>query len=64
MLAGFIVIQPGIQVKLVIHTAATQLDEGDTQLNEQGHPYAEIFRGLFLVQATRSGQGQGGFLFH
>ncbi|OJY60018.1 MAG: hypothetical protein BGP19_14125 [Thiobacillus sp. 0-1251] len=64
MLAGFIVIQPGIEVKLVVETAPTQLDEGDTKLDEQGHPDTEIFPGLFLVQATRSGQRQGGSLFH
>ena len=58
MLALFILIKPGIQVKRVEHAAPSHLDERDVQLGEQCDPDPEVRRRLFSRQTPRDGQRQ------
>lgn len=58
MLALLIFVKPGIQVKLVVHTAPPDLDERDSQLGEQRDPNAEVRRRLFLGQTPSRRQRQ------
>lgn len=58
MLALFILIKPGVQVKLVENAASPHLDERDVQLGQQRHPDSEVRRRLFARQTPCSGQRQ------
>jgi len=58
MLALFILIKPGIQVKRVEHAAPSHLDERDVQLGEQCDPDPEVRRRLFSRQTPRRRQRQ------
>lgn len=58
MLALFILVKPGIQVKLVKDAAPTELDERHVQFGKQRNPDPEIRCRLFPGQATSSGQWQ------
>lgn len=57
-------IEPGIQVKAVIHAAPTELDMGHVELDEQRDPDAQVLGGLFLGQATNGRQRQALFVHH
>lgn len=63
MLAAFIFIKPGIQVKLVIHAAPPHPHVGNGQLGEQRDPYAEVSRCLFLGKTPSRRQRQA-VVFH
>lgn len=57
-------IEPGIQVKAVIHAAPTKLDVGHVELGQQRDPDAQVLGGLFLGQATNGRQRQALFVHH
>lgn len=52
MLALFILVKPGIQVKLVENATPTELDERYVQFGQQRNPDPEIRRRLFSGKAT------------
>lgn len=57
-------IEPGIQVKAVVHAAPTELDVGHVELGEKCGPDTQVLGGLFLGQATNGRQGQALFVHH
>ena len=58
MLATFIFIKPDVEVKLVIHAAPPDLDEGDVELGKQRDPDTEVRCRLFLGQTPGRRQRQ------
>ena len=58
MLALFILVKPAIQVKAIIDTAPTDLNERHVQFGKQRHPDTEVTRRLLPGQATQRRQRQ------
>jgi hypothetical protein len=57
-LAALILIQPGIQVNLVIDAAAAKFHMRHVEFCEQGNPDPQVASRLFLGEATHNRQGQ------
>ncbi len=56
-------VEPGIQVKTVIHAAPTQANMGHIQLGQERDSNSEVDGRLFLGQTPNRGQRQA-LVFH
>ena len=49
-------VEPGIQVNLVVHAPAPELHVRHVEIGEQGHADREVGRGLLEGETARSGK--------
>lgn len=56
------VVEPDIQVKLVVNTATPKAHVRDTKLSQQSEPDAQVSRRLFLAKAAHRRERQTRFI--